>query len=182
MKNIQLLVLTTISLLLFGCSSKARLPKELPIPTKSTQTVQNASGDAFLIPESLYLENRVANCDSAIVFMKSVIVPGNADGNGFSLPGESRSFLRQEKIVDKGFIVPNNQRFYISIDCLVGQNIQVFLDIFVPPKFHENSLKKYRTEKEIVLFVKGIDFVSFYLFVKNGVIHKTKFNFGVRAH
>lgn len=183
MRNIHFLVLGIIHLLFFGCSSQSRVSLELPSKSKkTTKTAEKATGNAFLIPENLFLENRVDNCDNAILFMKSVIVPGNSDGNGFSIPGESESFLFQEKLVDKGFLVPNNQRFYISIDCLVGQDIQTFLDIFVPPKFHKNLLKKYRTEEEFVLDVSGLNCVNFYLFVKKGVIHKAMFNYAVRRH
>jgi len=124
----------------------------------------------------------VDNCDSAIVFMKHSIVPSNSGWSGFVIRGESTKFLFHDKLVDKHFLVPNNQRFYISIDCLIGQDMQTVLDVFVKPKFHKSLLEKYRKKKKFVLYINGLDCVSFYLFGHEGVITVAKFNFTHRVH
>ena len=137
----------------------------------------------YLIPESLYLENRVRNCDSAIVFMKQVIKPSSTGLNGFKVVGESEKFLAQNKLVDKYFIVPNNQRFYISIECLVGKEIETVLDIFAKPKFHANLLKKYNSKENFVLYMSGYNsFISFYLIGRNGMINKVEYEYTHRVH
>lgn len=149
---------------------------------EATRNINDFSNDV-LIPESLFLENRVDNCDSAIVFMKHVIKPGRTGLNGFKVIGESEKFLAQNQLVDKYFIVPNNQRFYISIECLIGKNIETVFDIFAKPKFHAYLLKKYNSKEKFVLYMRGYNsFVSFYLIGRNGVINKVEYEYTHRVH
>jgi len=184
MKNTPLFFFTML-FFAFGCSSKPSFThthpqKDLIYVDSIKKTI--SYNNPYLIPENLFLENRVDNCDSAIVFMKHSIIPSNSGLNGFVIRGESKKFLFQEKLVDKYFLVPNNQRFYLSIACLVGQDIQTVLDVFAKPKFHKGLLEKYRTKKKFVLYIKGLDCVSFYLFGRDGVITQAKFNYTQRIH
>jgi len=147
--------------------------------TSSTQAIEKP----YLIPESLYLENRVGNCDSAIVFMKRVIEPSNTGLNGFRVAGESQKFLAQNKLVDKHFLVPNNQRFYISIACLIGRDIETILDIFAKPKFHTALIEKYKTKEKFVIYMRGYNaFIGFYLIGSNGIVNKARYEYTHRIH
>ncbi|HHH53560.1 MAG TPA: hypothetical protein ENK91_07870 [Bacteroidetes bacterium] len=189
MNKLQFFILGFLLHFVLSCSSstttlyeKSEETKEsvpsLPNNTPSPKLLENP----YLIPENLFLENRVENCDSAIVFMKHIIKPGDKGWEGFMIRGESKKFLLHNKLVDKHFVVPNNQRFYISIDCLIGQDIQTVLDVFVKPKFHATLLKKYENNQKFVLYLKGLDSVSFYLIGQNRIINSAKYGYTHRVH
>ena len=134
MNAIRLSVLLLSVIVFFSCGSR-----ETIIKNHSTNAAKAKNNQIFIIPSSLFLENRVANCDSAIAYMKNVLVPGDGK-NSYRVIGESDEFL-SGKLETESYVLENNKRFYVSTDCLLGQKIQIALDIFVLPEFQDSILK-----------------------------------------
>ena len=94
------------------------------------------------IAPEFYLDNRIPNCDSAILYMKSTITPGDLTINKLpelsvdaTVKGESKEFFSRREF---GASYPSdNYPFYVSFRCLKGQDAQVVYDIFVKPKDHK---------------------------------------------
>ena len=133
-----------------------------------------------IIDSSLFLENRVDNCDSAYVYMKNVISPGYPIGSdawaGIRIKGESKEFLTRERRVGHYLTTPN-RRFYISLKCLDGRSIQSVLDILVQKKYHKQIIKDLESRDPMIgnsiISVDG--FCGFTMTYSKGVILEPSF-------
>ena len=135
--------------------------------TKEGRNIRSKNTNSPLVvknPDKFYLENRVSNCDSAIVYMKSVVVPGSLEVSALPelsarayIRGESKQFLsRTASNTEYPF---DNYRFYISLSCLTGQNAQVVYDIFIKPEYHKILWKTEKTanlQDGYYLDIKGL--------------------------
>lgn len=159
---------------LVGCLRKPTMNQHVGTLTNKPAAKELNSN---LIPESLFLENRVENCDSAIVFMRAIISPGGLKElpyHGYRIKGESLDFLNKVRETESAQFA-NNIRFYISTDCLVGQDIQTVLDIFILPEFHQriwtDIILLEQEPNATILFIFG----SFTIIVENRTIKKAGF-------
>ncbi|HHH55040.1 MAG TPA: hypothetical protein ENK91_15360 [Bacteroidetes bacterium] len=149
----------------------------------------------FIIPSNFFLENRVDNCDSALHFMQNVIEPCSLQWNrdssayftsfwdGFRIPGESKEFLNSGQKADK-VLYRNNQRFYISLNCLIGQKFQTVLDIFVKPMFHDAIIRDVKLQEKNRNFftIEASGFTSFSITIVDGVVEEASFAMEILSH
>ena len=195
MKLIGKIFLIILVLLIHACNmhEKSMLSKERKLENKGKGNRLRTL--PAIISSDFFLENRVDNCDSAIHFMQNVIKPCSlklkADSNayftsswnGFSIPGESKTFLDSEQRYDKT-IYRNNRRYYISLNCLVGQKLQTVLDIFVEPMFHDAIIHDVKIQERNRNFftIEADGFAGFTINIVDGIVKEASFSGELLLH
>ncbi|GEM_PF-7118899 len=152
--KIRILLFFVLLFVVSGCCHRPVEKSVSRLPEKADNKKDKASDEILIkgiIDPSLYLENRVADCDQAIWYMKNVITPGYSPVTPddpwkatiwryAEIRGESRDFLFGQKN-DGKYVTYENIRFYISTKCLVGRNILSVMDVFLEKKYHKPVLE-----------------------------------------
>ncbi|HHH52975.1 MAG TPA: hypothetical protein ENK91_04900, partial [Bacteroidetes bacterium] len=130
----KVIILFFTSFLILSCEAVKRKAEN--------QNTQAQMDLPKVIAPEFYLDNRISNCDSAIVYMKAVISPGDLTIKELPeiwvvarVKGESDEFFR--RIESNKSYPSDNYPFYVTLPCLKGQNAQVVYDIFIKQKYHE---------------------------------------------
>jgi len=152
--KIRILLFFVLLFVISGCCHRPVGKSVSRLLEKADKKKDKASDEILIkgiIDPSLFLENRVANCNQAFKYMKNVITPGYSPVSpddpskalhwlGAEIRGESRDFLVRQKD-DGKYVTYDNVRFYISTECLAGRDIYTVMDIFLEKKYHEPVLE-----------------------------------------
>ncbi len=156
----------------------------------TNKTIYSNSGtkkqnDKTLTDTLWYLKNRIPNCDSAIVFMKHVIVPVE------SFPKIDKLLPRERETIvtipGEGLGIQEDEKykFYISPDCLVGKPAEIALEIFCLKDSLESFIvldKKFQAEDTYwVLSSRGFGNYLSIRFEK-GLVSSAVFNVVSKSH
>ncbi len=172
----SIFIYTILILSLASCHSPKRRSNLNQRPKHVLNTESKGDIKSRMIGSNLFLENRVNNCDSAFIYMNSVIscgYPVNSSNTweGFRIKGESIDFLNLERRHGRSLSSPN-QRFYISLNCLNGSSIQSVLDIFIDEKYHKQIVKDLERQdlkgENVIIIADG--FCHFTMTYSKGII------------
>ncbi len=126
---------------------------------------------SFQLPSSFFLENRVENCDSAIVYMGNVVLPmGIKDWDTitsklvsvyvkYRIPGE-KMFLQKNHSIPS--FNTGSYRFYISSSCFVGHPLEDVLDVFCTPRdkkmllMNDKLVRDFGRKTWFIVFFDGL--------------------------
>lgn len=144
--------------LLLACS-QAKQPASSAQPPGKTKEASAAG-------EACYLENRIPDCDSALAFMKQVIVPVRSEPGPLNVRQSSRfkeAFISVPG-TDQG-MTKEQSKFYLNLDCLVGQPASVAFELFCTEESRtafllDSTFQKASQPAGMTLIVYGLwDFI-----------------------
>lgn len=156
----------------------------VPIKTMDIREQNDADKYHHLLHKELYLQNRIKNCDSAIVYMKHIISPISVDIYRYEwneifidtrIPGEDLKLINS----------PTGQRrgdmFHVAPGCLVGMELNELLGFLCNTDDRQQVLRynKARIDSNMndnwYIYVAIGKIPSFVTVIGEGIVKSTYF-------
>ena len=126
------------------------------------------------VDDKFFLKERIPDCDSAIAYMKKVIIPVRALPEIESLyPADKRTWV---KILDNNMEMwkDDSYNYYLNGDCFLNEPVEKIFEIFCPEdtqlEFLELSEIYKKENTKWFLSVRGLNGFTVGLRIQNGVI------------
>jgi hypothetical protein len=163
---------STLALLLLLACGRAKQPAFSAQPPVKNKEAPAAG-------EACYLENRIPDCDSALAFMRQVIVPVRSEPGPLNVRQSSR--FREAFISVPGTgqgMTREQSKFYLNLDCLVGQPASMAFELFCTEEsraafLSDSTFQKASEPAGMTLLVYGLwDFI---VVIREGQVFRSAF-------